>query len=166
LYYAIGALFATYMAGLVVGSAAATGRLQERRGTWLIVARAFMVVSCGTAILASQTESSPAIFLGLFLYSLILGLEYPLANRIYREDTQGVRAAGILHSMDHFGAAAATLLGGTLILPLVGPQSTLLGIACFHIVMLGLLLPTVGGARPRWFRVGGSSGNHRTSARD
>ena len=99
-----------------------------------------MVLSCGAALLLPLARSSAAVFAALFLYALALGMEYPVINRIYREDEGGARAAGILHSMDHLGAALATLLGGTLLLPLAGSRSILLLVACVHIALLSGLV--------------------------
>ena len=70
-------------------------------------------------------------------------MEYPLANRIYHQDYGGKKAAGILHSMDHFGAALATFLAGTILLPLIGARSLLLAVGSLHIIVLVAFLGMV-----------------------
>ena len=150
IYSAIGALFATYMMALVAGSSAA-GRwcaTRKSRLVWLVSTRALMIASCGVAILLSRVELAPVLFAALFLYAFALGMEYPVAARIYREDEGGRRAAGVLHSMDHLGAALATVLGGTILLPLAGAQSTLFAVGCMHLVILAALLTTSLARRP------------------
>jgi len=142
IYRAMGALFAMYMLGLVAGSAVTTGRgrSQRHRALWLVASRGLMLLTCMIALALSAFPYEPALFAGIFIYTFALGMEYPLANRIYREDTGGKRAAGILHSMDHLGAALATFLGGTVVLPLAGAHSTLIAVACVHAVVLAGLV--------------------------
>jgi len=142
IYSAIGALFATYMLALAAGSALSAHWRTSPRGRrrWLLANRGLMALSCAAAIGLSPAASAPALFAALFVYAFALGMDYPLATRIYREDMEGRRAAGILYSMDSLGAAMATFAGGTLLLPLVGPRSALVGIACVHLVVLSGLL--------------------------
>lgn len=149
-YQAIGALLATYMLALVAGSAASAGlRLSPNgRTRCLLGARVLMIVSCLAALALARTGSAPRLFIGLFLYAFAIGLEYPLANRIYAEDEGGRRAAGVLHAMDHLGGAVGTLIGGTLLLPLLGSGVTLAGIAAVHLLVLCAMLGMLTGRRP------------------
>ena len=152
MYYAIGGLFAGYMLGLVTGSAAGSrwiGRLTRSHQCneavnpaqppgmgRLVLCRAAMVLTCPMVVYMTNIATEAVFFAAIFSYALTIGLEYPVANHLYRSQAFGRRAAGMLHSMDHLGAAAATLVGATLILPLVGPKPMLIGIACMHLPVL------------------------------
>lgn len=142
IYRAVGGLFATYMLGLAAGSALTIdrGTTRERRLALLVLTRALMIVSCGAAVVLANLPGGGAFFIALFLYSLALGMEYPVINRIYREDERGPRAAGVLYGMDLLGAAIAAFLGTTFILPLLGPTAILTTIAALHLVFLSVWL--------------------------
>lgn len=141
-YHAIGLLFATYMIGLVAGSAIATSGRAARApgGAWLLATRGGMLLSCALMAALWRMSNPLVFFLIAFLYALALGLEYPVANRVYREDEQGRHAAGVLHAADHFGAAFAALLGGTVAIPLLGTHGALAIIAGVHGLVLALLV--------------------------
>ncbi len=141
LYHNIGALFAVYMLGLVSGSIL-TARSRLGLGGILVIRVAMAGTCLGSLGVVLAEAGSAALFGALFVYALALGSEYPLANRVFRQASGGRAAAGILHSMDHFGAAGAALLAGTLVLPLLGATTILLAVACLHLLMaiaLGVL---------------------------
>jgi hypothetical protein len=138
LYQAVGALFATYMLGLVVGSALAKPDRgsARRRAVKLALARVGMIAVGLLAMALAGRAQASLYFVALFAYALAMGYEYPLANAIYLGDEGGRTAAGVLHAADHFGAALAALLGGALLLPLIGPVATLGLAVCLHVVAL------------------------------
>jgi len=138
LYRAMGMLCAAYMLGLVMGGATSTkrGRTSHSRCWMLLTTRCLMVASSVSALLLSATDSAIALAAALFFFAFVFGLEYPIANRVYREDLGGKRAAGVLHAMDHLGAASATFIGGALVLPLVGPRATLIALTGLHLAVL------------------------------
>ncbi|MCP4654420.1 MAG: hypothetical protein GY856_03265 [bacterium] len=133
LYHAIGGLFAVYMLGLAAGS-----KLTSGRAFTMAPIRALMICSSLVGLALSPSHSSVALFAVLFCYAFALGMEYPVANRLYLREG-GSAAAGVLHGMDHLGAAVATWIGGTLLLPLIGARSILVAVVAVHLVVLGPL---------------------------
>jgi len=140
-YHAVGGLLAAYMTGLTAGSATATrlSRTPKGRVAWLLGCRGLMIGSCAAAVVLTESEQAAAFFVVVLGYAFVLGMEFPLASRIYRDDARGPRAAGVVHAMDHLGAALAAALGGTVLLPLAGPRATLFAVGCVHAVVLAAL---------------------------
>jgi spermidine synthase len=70
-----------------------------------------------------------------FLCGALVGLQFPLATKIYlkaRSDGGNVgHAAGLLYGADLFGGFFGGLLGGVLLLPILG-----LKISCFTVAMV------------------------------
>jgi spermidine synthase len=141
MYHALGALMATYMLALAAGSVLSSSfsSTPRSRTLWLLGARCLMIGSCALALALAGAEVAPLFFAALFVYAFALGIEYPVLNKTYRDDEGGQRAIGVLHAMDHLGAAAGCVLGGTLMLPLLGPQAALAGVAGVHAVILSVL---------------------------
>ncbi|MCP4655424.1 MAG: multidrug effflux MFS transporter, partial [bacterium] len=133
LYHAIGGLFAVYMLGLAAGS-----KLTSGRAFTMVSIRVLMICSSLVGLALSPSHSSVALFAVLFCYAFALGMEYPVANRLYLREG-GSAAAGVLHGMDHLGAAVATWIGGTLLLPWIGARSILVAVVAVHLVVLGPL---------------------------
>jgi len=75
--------------------------------------RALMIGSALAGLTLPRANSAVALFAVLFLYAFALGMEYPVANRLYLR-AGGPAAAGVLHGMDHLGAAVAAWIGGVL----------------------------------------------------
>lgn len=142
MYRDIGALFGTYMLGLVFGCALATNR--EKTPTTamrhITIARLAMIAICLTIPTITTINSQLIFFAAMFFYAFVLGYEYPIANAIYKQGLPVTSAAGTLHAMDHLGAGLATLLAGTIILPFIGPNNTLIAIAFIHILILPTLI--------------------------
>ena len=137
LYQTAGALFAVYMLGLAVGSAVSTkyGVYIANRTSALVLLRLPMLITCLLIIPLAVRPSQAALFSLLLTHALLVGVEYPLANRVYRSDLGGVRAVGVLHGMDHLGAAVAASVGGAVVLPLIGPQAMAGALAGVHLVV-------------------------------
>jgi spermidine synthase len=141
MYQMIGALFGMYMFGLVFGSAtgANRGSTAKRRLIWIAAVRLLMIVTCIVAMLLARIDLEVLFFVVVFVFAFVIGMEYPVANRIYHQDYGGRKAAGILHSMDHLGAAFATFLAGTILLPLIGALSLLFAVMSLHTIVLTTL---------------------------
>lgn len=75
------------------------------------------------------------IFLLLsFLSGLLIGAEFPLANKIYLGgDSNLGKTAGLLYSADLFGGWIGGIIGGVVLLPVLGLLQT-----CMLVVMLKL----------------------------
>jgi hypothetical protein len=144
LYETAGALFAVYMLGLAAGSGVSTKQVVRVRSRMLVlcVLRLLMAIVCLIIITLVVWPSQLVLCLILFIYAFLIGFEYAVANYIYRTDLDSIRAAGVLHGMDHLGAAVAALVGGVIILPLVGPQTLAWLLVGIHLVVLAALGPS------------------------
>jgi spermidine synthase len=150
LYHQIGLLIALFMAGVALGSLFMT-RLLDRIKKSL---RLFSVTECCMVLYAillplalswaaTGSLKTPAahwaaysIFLALsFLSGLILGLQFPLATKIYLESFRGNgalgHAAGLLYGADLLGGFLGGLLGGVFFFPVLG-----LKVTCFMMAIL------------------------------
>jgi spermidine synthase len=143
LYQWIGLLIAAFMAGLAGGAFLTTRYLAGIRGGY----RVFLLLEClqlvlllvsgwgflvlyGMFLQGSMTTDLPKIVLfGMnFLAGLLVGSEFPLANREAGAGTEaGVSlVAGRFYALDLAGAWLGTLLTSVLLVPLIGIGQTLL----------------------------------------
>ena len=122
MYRDMGALYATYMAGLALGGALAQRHLTAlAAGTRALCAvRLALIAVAAAALVGLASGNAAATYAMLFLYALVLGVEYPILNELYLRQQGGDHGAGVLHGMDHLGAALAAAAGATLALPLAG----------------------------------------------
>jgi hypothetical protein len=138
MYRDMGALYATYMAGLAVGAALAERRLGAfAAGTWVLCAvRLVLIAVAAAAWVGLAAESAATTYVMLFVYALALGVEYPVLNELYRRQEGGEHGAGVLHSVDHLGAALAAVAGAMVALPLAGSAAALIGIMAVNAIVL------------------------------
>jgi spermidine synthase len=149
LYYSIGLLISRFMAGIAVGSIIMTsniGRLKDHLGLFIKLDSAILLFSLASAYILSftvgQVNHPFLVFIALFLLSgIFLGLEFPLASKIYLLDKKQVgESAGLLYGADLFGGWFAGMLGGVVFLPLLGVFNTCLIIFLLKSSSLALLL--------------------------
>jgi spermidine synthase len=158
LYYQIGILITFFMMGLAAGSLIITRRLDRMTGGMFLFLKIDLTILLFSLIL-------PAVFFSLshylgkasvdlLLYSIFLimsflgglgvGIEFPLAAKIYHEipssrATVGQTAA-IIYGADLFGGFFGGLLGGILLLPVLGLWQTCLVVAMIKASSFVLLL--------------------------
>lgn len=98
-------------------------------------------------------------FLALFVPTLWMGATFPLAAKIYTHLHQRGGSVGRLYAVNTVGAILGAFLAGFLMIPLVGIQGTILGLAFLNLTV-GLALLFRGGWRGlglRWTVVVGSA---------
>ncbi|HIC91459.1 MAG TPA: hypothetical protein EYP21_05265 [Syntrophaceae bacterium] len=71
---------------------------------------------------------------------MIVGLEFPLANKILYGVKGTAQTAGILYSMDLMGAWMGALVVSIALLPVLGLFKTCLFLACLKVLSLILIL--------------------------
>ncbi len=157
LYHMIGILISIFMAGIALGSIFITACLKRLKNGLrlfigfeaLIAAFSFVVALTLTKFLWS-THYTALIFITLFFISgLLLGLEFPLAGKIYLGEKRGIgSAAGILYGADLVGGWVAGICGGIILLPVVGLFNTCLVIIMLKLSSLFLLILTSGDTFP------------------
>jgi len=142
LYHRIGILISIFMAGTAAGSIFITKRIEKIKNELrlfvgfeaLITAFSYVIALIITRFFASMHYAS-LIFISLFFVSgLLLGLEFPLAAKMYGGEKRQIgETAGIIYSADLIGGWVAGIFGGIVLLPVLGLFNT-----CMLIVMLKL----------------------------
>ena len=150
-YQAIAILTASFQVGLSLG-ALSMNRLIDRVRRRVSVLATIQLIICAFSltILITLTTFSwgPHIltevgFLTLnTLAGVFVGLEFPLACRIYLDDKGGQvdRVAGTIYASDLCGACLGTALAGVFLIPVLGVQQTCIGLIVLNLTSLLLLL--------------------------
>jgi len=142
LYHKIGLLMSIFMAGIAAGSIFMTNRIEKIKSNLSLFMQleAAIILFTYLAALAitgfmGYMNLLPLVFTGLFFISgLLMGLEFPLASKIYLgESTQIGKVAGLLYFSDLVGGCIAGIFGGVIFLPVLGLFNT-----CVVIVFLKL----------------------------
>ncbi|MFH0795544.1 MAG: spermine synthase [Candidatus Omnitrophota bacterium] len=157
-FYEVGLLITSLMSGIAAGSFVITSRLNRiQRGIkTLLKIEAGMVVF--SLLLAGLFLSRQIIYslnavlvhslflVLLFFTGSLIGMEFPLANKIYgRKNGSGTsknpeESAGLLYGIDLLGGWVGGILGGFFLLPVLGLVNTCLLVAILKIGSLCLLL--------------------------
>jgi spermidine synthase len=157
LYHQIGLLIAIFMSGIASGSFLITKRLDQIKKDSLLFLKIEMAIILFSILfpfiflmpshhLGNKTISFilyGAVLIMSFLSGMAIGLQFPLANKIYLSSYKGKgklgQTAGLLYGADLLGGFFGGLSGGILLLPILGLKET-----CFIMAMLkassGLLL--------------------------
>jgi len=149
LYHQIGLLIAIFMFGVALSSFLITQRLDRIEKESLLFLKIEIVIILFSFLfpfvflVPSQYLETPAVSFLTYLVFLIMsflsgawiGLQFPLATRIYlgapaKGETFG-RTAGLLYGADLLGGFVGGLLGGILLLPILGLKES-----CFMIAMI------------------------------
>jgi len=149
LYRHIGILISIFMTGIALGSILISAGLKSAikglRAFALIefILVAFVLIMAGVITRGFLPGYYTVLaFILLFLISgILMGLEFPLASRLYLETQKEVGAtAGILYASDLMGGWLAGILGGVILLPVLGLFNTCLVIVLFKLSSLIPLL--------------------------
>lgn len=149
LYRSLGLLIGLFMAGAACGSIFISHRLERTgRGINLFAGleAAIVVFSCllGLAItnFIEQNHCPLFVFLALFyICGLLLGLEFPLAAKIYLGGrNRAGEASGVLYGADLLGGWLAGMTGGIVLLPVLGIFNTCLLMALLKLSSMILFL--------------------------
>jgi len=151
LYHQIGMLIATFMFGVALSSFLITQRLDRiRRDSILLLTMEIGIILFSLlfpfvfSVPSQHLETPTASFLiyGMFLVmsflsGVCIGLQFPLATRIYlgapeKREALG-HAAGLLYGADLLGGFLGGLFGGVLLLPILGLKESCLVTAMLKI---------------------------------
>lgn len=153
-YQQIGLLVTAFMAGAAIGGLVMTKwqeRLKSGLDTFMRLEAAVILFSIVLPIIisvfslyleqAAVSRIFTFVFPGLCIAcGLIVGLEFPLANRLYLGRTDSLsHAAGVLYGVDLLGGWAGGMVAGIVLLPLLGLAETCLLLAILKICSLGFL---------------------------
>ncbi|MBT9129956.1 MAG: Polyamine aminopropyltransferase [candidate division WS2 bacterium] len=144
-FHWLGLLVAAFMVGVGVGGAIMTSlltRIKRDRVSFIKLELA-IILFAGTLpvvlLLFHPYLDRPAIFLPLqivflvlsFLSGLLVGAQFPLANKIYLDSSPDLsRTAGLLYGADLLGGFAGGVIGGVVLLPVLGLLGT-----CMVVIM-------------------------------
>jgi spermidine synthase len=149
LYHQIGLLIAIFMFGIASGSFFITKRFDRIKNDSLLFLKTeiaiilFSILFPFVFLVPSHNLENKVVYFILygavltmsFLSGMFIGLQFPLANKIYlrsRPEKGGLaQTAGLLYGADLFGGFFGGLSGGILLLPVVGLKET-----CFIMAML------------------------------
>lgn len=138
LYYQIGLLITIFMVGIALGSFFITQRLDRiPKGDTLFLWTEFSIIFFALLLpvvltIPSHHLEKPAVYTLLygtfllmsFLCGILVGLQFPLATKIYLNTRSGEgkigHTAGFLYGADLLGGFFGGLLGGVLLLPILG----------------------------------------------
>jgi spermidine synthase len=153
-YQWIGLLIASFMVGLAWGSWTMTRALEKIRKFVLILAgvEILMIFFAALGMILLAIFYSPelgrrilttmrwAFLLLSGIAGYLVGLEFPLASRIFSSNGERVGwTAGILYGSDLFGAWAGSLLVGVLLVPVFGILQTCAVIIFLKLASLSLI---------------------------
>jgi spermidine synthase len=149
LYHQIGLLIAIFMFGIALGSFLITKRLDriEKETHFFLKTEAaiilFSILFPFLFLTPSHHLANWIVYLTLYgvilivslLSGLLLGLQFPLAAKMYmafhKKGGALGQTAGLLYGADLFGGFFGGLLGGVLLLPILGLKNT-----CFLMAMI------------------------------
>ena len=149
LYHQIGLLIAIFMLGIASGSFLTTKRLDQIKKDSLLFLKTeiaiilFSILFPFVFLIPSHHIENKIVYFILygailimsFLSGMSIGLQFPLANKIYLrsqpEKGKIGKTAGLLYAADLLGGFFGGLSGGILLLPILGLKET-----CFIMAML------------------------------
>jgi spermidine synthase len=158
LYHQIGLLVTICMGGIAFGSLYMThclGRIKKDLNLFLTIELLIIVFSFVLPFVLSMLSphlENPIIYILLyaafltmaFLCGVWLGLQFPLATKIYlgidTKDGKLGKTAGLIYGADLFGGFFGGLFGGVLLLPILGLKESCLMMAMIKASSFVLLL--------------------------
>ncbi|MDL1984544.1 MAG: spermine synthase, partial [Deltaproteobacteria bacterium] len=154
-FHQIGLLVAAFMVGIAAGSLTMTSLLKrvKRDFAFFIGLELAMILFSGTLpaifLLFSPYLDRPAVFFLFqviflvlsFLSGLLIGAQFPLANKIYLKHSPDLSStAGLLYGADLAGGWIGGLIGGVVLLPVLGLVQTCIAVILFKMASLLILL--------------------------
>jgi len=142
IYHIIGILISIFMAGIALGSIFMTHNTRNIKNSLSLFVKleaAIVLFSYLAALIITRflryTNFSALTFMALFFISgLLMGLEFPLAIKMYLKDKNQVGfTSGLLYFSDLIGGWLAGIVGAVVFLPILGLFNT-----CMVIIFLKL----------------------------
>jgi len=158
LYYKMGFIIASFMAGLFIGSYAMTKKLRriDRPLALLKKAKLLTALICFAAIalfkLFSENAARWPIGAGanfafpafMLLSGIIGGMQFPLANKIILGEKNGIgKTAGALYGADLIGGTLGALLVAAVFIPIIGVFQCLCAAGLINMASAFILRPRV-----------------------
>ena len=137
LYYWIGILTSSFMAGTATGGYFSTKNLRTIKNDFkILTAIEFLILILALLLISIHGILNLPLFILLNLISgSLLGLEFPLCNKIYLRGSESIsESAGLLYAADLIGGWLGGLTGGVIIFPLLGLKNT-----CMLLILLKIL---------------------------
>ena len=141
-------LVTAFMSGLTLGGWLMTKRLEEIKHDLLFLTKIELAiigfcVMLGPLLLYLGRLASINFSFVLFVLSAIagylVGSEFPLANKIYRQNGGHRQTSGILYALDLFGAWLAALVVSVVLVPVIGILKTCILLIALKIISLTLV---------------------------
>ncbi len=144
----IGLLVASFMAGAAAGAMLITNALTRIKNGLKFFRSIEAVIICFTILLPfilfvvnlySGSQSALLFFRILFMIlsfisGLLVGAQFPLANKLYLKDSAGLsRTGGMLFAFDLLGGWLGGIIGAVVLLPVLGLTGTCITVALIKI---------------------------------
>lgn len=144
-YARIGMIVAMFMMGLVLGSSSGKILCSMARGLRtsgvVLCLESLILVTVLCIPFLSMMASESAMYCVVMLVGWLVGAEFPVCNRMFREAGGSLRgAAAVTDASDHIGAALGALVTGILLVPVLGIASTCMILAALKIAGIMILL--------------------------
>ncbi|MCK4649128.1 hypothetical protein KAT51_06370, partial [bacterium] len=153
LYSRIGLIVALFMVGLTAGALLMIRQLPKIKRNLVVLSRLEGVVAIYALLLPLFLIALSKVK-GVYLYplsqivfpilvaltGLLVGLEFPLANKIYLKGQKVGKTAGLLYGVDLFGSCLGALLASVLLIPILGIIQTCLIVSLFNLSTFFLLI--------------------------
>ena len=141
LYYKIAVIIAAFMAGLALGGSF-MNRIMKDKGRKLFTGIMFLLAVyllllpvLFTEIFSHTRSLSAEIFPVLMVAAgFLVGLEFPLANKLYMKDEGVAQTAGVIYASDLLGACLGAILSSIILIPLIGIINTCILAGILNIV--------------------------------
>ena len=154
-FYKLGIIITSFMIGLAIGGwliARYMDRIKNdiKLFSWVQLSICLYPMVLPVIFLwLSLTESNTVSWMGsniIFPFlpivaGVIGGIQFPLANKIYLEDSDGVgRSAALSYGLDLFGACVGSFLAAAFLVPVLGVFGACLLVAMINVTVLAVLL--------------------------
>ncbi|MDD2890729.1 MAG: hypothetical protein PHE49_08845 [bacterium] len=138
----IGLLTSAFMGGGLVGGGITTLFLREEKKNYKSLIFFELCLILFALVFRFIIVPWSLIFVVLcFVIGLLVSAEFPLANKIYLENSMGIEmSVGILYWFDLLGGWFAGLITGIIMLPVMGLTGTCVAVAILKISSMGLMI--------------------------
>lgn len=152
-YYKLGLIFASFMAGLILGSIWINKKMADLKNDYscylisqcaivvypLLLPSIFYILRCvGNRVTLREFTETIFAFLPA-IAGFIGGWQFPLANKLCRT-ADASKMAGRLYGLDLFGSCVGALFASSILLPVLGIPQTCLILSMVNVSILWLLI--------------------------